>query len=75
MAKKRFKKQPSKYENEALLLTSTVERIEVQNAVINGKFKTVFYCKSDDNPEGQICVYWQRTTFKVGSKFITEKGV
>ena len=69
MAKKRFKQQPSKYENEAILLTSTVQRIEVQNIEINGKFKTVFYCKSHDKPEGQSCVYWGRTTFKAGSRF------
>ena len=69
MAKKRFKQQPSKYENEAILLTSTVQRIEVQNIEINGKFKTVFYCKSNDKPEGQLCIVWGRTTFRAGSRF------
>ena len=69
MRRKLKKRFVSKYENEALILTSTIERIEVQNVEINGKFKTVFYCKSNDKPEGQLCIVWGRTTFKVGSRF------
>lgn len=77
--KKKFVKQPSKYENDAILITSVVKKIELQNVEINEKLKTVFYCESNTIPEGRLCITWGRTNLEIGDKFqakgrITENG-
>ena len=67
--RKKFVRQPSKYENEAILVTSTVKKIELQNVEVNEKLKTVFYCESNQLPEGRLCIAWGRTNIDVGSRF------
>ena len=79
MRKKQRKKYVSKYENDAVLISSVVTKIEIQNVEIKDKFKTVFYCESKAKPEGRMCVQWGRSSVKVGDKFeakgrITEDG-
>lgn len=66
--RRRYVKQPSKYEAEKVHISTEVIRIELQNEIINEKYKTVFYCKSDTNPEGRMCVAWGKTRIVVGSK-------
>ena len=50
MAKKRkpFIKK-SQFEDDAVRTVSTIINIELQNQEINGKYKTVFYCKRKNN--------------------------
>lgn len=67
--KKKFVRQPSKYENDAILVTSTVKKIELQNVEINEKLKTVFYCDSKIIPEGRLCIAWGRMNLEVGDTF------
>ena len=69
MAKKRkpFIKK-SQFEDNAVRTISTIINIELQNQEINGKYKTVFYCKSSKFPDGRMCIAWGRTTFKVGDE-------
>ena len=67
--RKKFVRQPSKYENEAILVTSTVKKIELQNVEINEKLKTVFYCDSNTIPAGRLCIVWGRTALEVGDEF------
>ncbi len=63
-----------KWKQENLVLNRTkILKIEFQNKLINDKFKTVFYCKSKDNPNGRLCVAWERTNFSEGD-FIEMKG-
>lgn len=59
---------PQKWRKELIQIDSIVIKIELQNEIINDKFKTVFYCSSKAEPEGRMCVAWGRTTFKVGDK-------
>ena len=66
--RKRYVKQPSKYEAEKIHITSEVIKIELQNQLVNDKYKTVFYCKSNTLPEGRMCVSWEKTRIVVGSK-------
>lgn len=68
MARRKIIKQPSKYEKDAIRVISTITEIELQNQEVNGKWKTVFYCKSNSNPKGRMCIIWGRTTFKVGDE-------
>ena len=68
MYKKSFNK-PSKYDKDAIIVNSTVKKIELQNVEINEKLKTVFYCESEILQEGRLCILWGRTSIKVGDKF------
>lgn len=75
MSRKKHKKRyVSKYEEDSILITSTIIKIEQQNEIIGEKFKNVFYLKSKNYPEtGRMCVSWGRTIFNVGDE-ITAKG-
>lgn len=68
MGRKKFIKKISKYESEKVHITSTVIKIEEQNVLVNDKYKTVFYCESQSNPEGRMCIAWGKTRIIVGSK-------
>lgn len=57
-----------KWENEHILYTAKVIRIEEQNKEIGDKLKTVFFIESKIIPEGRMCVTWGRTTFHVGDE-------
>lgn len=69
MARRRFFKKSSKYADEAMMVVSTVKKIELQNVEVNDKLKTVFYCESTQLPEGRLCIAWGRTNIDVGSRF------
>ena len=69
MARKRFVKKLSKYEKDAMIVDSIVKKIELLNAEVNNKLKTVFYCESKDLPDGRLCITWGRTNIEVGSRF------
>ena len=73
--RKRYIRKPSKYEDEATIVESTVTKIDFQNKEINGKLKTVFYCKSYLCPDGdgRMCITWQRNTIQIGDK-VAMKG-
>lgn len=66
MSRRKFIRKVSKYEDEAVLYTSQVLKIEEQNIIINEKYKTVFYCKSSKLPEGRMCIAWGRTNIQAG---------
>lgn len=69
MARKRFIRKPSKYEDQAILVESSIIEILEQNVeYADGRLKNVFRCKSSTNPEGRMCIQWGRTTFEVGSR-------
>lgn len=67
MARRKPFRKTSQFEKDAVRVISIITNIEVQNQEINGKLKTVFYCKSK-NPDGRICITWGRTTFSVGDE-------
>ena len=69
MARRKFAKKFSKYADEAIIVVSTVKKIELQNVEVNEKLKTVFYCESNQLPEGRLCIAWGRTNIDVGSRF------
>lgn len=73
MARKRKKRQPSKYEKDAVLVSATVNKIDFINLEVNGKLKTVFYCPSYICPEGRMCIAWGRTNIQIGDE-IQMKG-
>lgn len=63
------KRQPSKYEKDAVIVSATVSKIDFLNTEVNGKLKSVFYCPSYYAPEGRMCIYWGgRTTVEVGDR-------
>lgn len=64
---RRKKKYTSKYEAEKVHISTTVIKIEEQNVLVNDKYKTVFYCESQNNPEGRMCIAWGKTRIIVGS--------
>ncbi len=67
MAKKRFFKRRSKYEDEAILVSSVITEIIEENAEYpNGKIKNVFKCKSSTDPEGRLCILWGRSCLEIG---------
>lgn len=69
MARRKFIKKTSKYEQDAIMIVSTVKKIELLNVEVNDKLKTVFYCESNQLPEGRLCIAWGRTNIDVGSRF------
>lgn len=74
MARKRFVRKPSKYEDQAALIQSVVtEIIEDNKEYSDGKIKNVFRCKSSKIPEGRMCIKWGRTPIEVGCE-IQMKG-
>ena len=68
--RKKYIKKPSKYADEATIVESIVTKIDFQNKEINGKLKTVFYCKSYLCPDGdgRMCILWEYNTIKTGDK-------
>lgn len=66
--RKKYIRQPSKYEAEKVHISTEVIKIELQNELVNEKYKTVFYCKSTTNPKGRMCVAWGKTRIVEGSK-------
>lgn len=66
--RKKYTKTVSKFRDEKIHISSEVIKIELQNELINEKYKTVFYCKSETKPEGRMCVAWGKTRIVVGSK-------
>lgn len=42
MSRRKFTKKLSKYADEAIMVVSTVKKIELQNVEVNQKLKTVF---------------------------------
>ena len=70
MSRRRTKKrQMSKYENDAVIVTAKISKIDCLNVEAgNGKYKTVFYCPSYYAPEGRMCVYWKYTGIKEGDE-------
>jgi len=65
MRKRKFR-TPSKYEADAMIIESVVTKIDFRNREINGKRKTVFYCKSYLCPEGRMCITWKYNTIAIG---------
>ncbi len=66
MPKKRYVSR--KYLENTFIFPTKVLRIEEQNLLVNDKYKTVFYCKSINYPEGIMCIAWGRTTIKEGDR-------
>ena len=64
--KKRRKK--SKYEDEAVLVKTKVNKIDFINQLVKDKYKSVFYCPSYIEPEGRRCIYWGRITLEAGDE-------
>lgn len=73
--KKRYIRKPSKYKDEAMIVESIITKIDFQNKEINGKLKTVFYCRSYLCPDGdgRMCILWGYNTLSVGDR-IQMKG-
>lgn len=68
---RRRKKKPyvSKWENDAVLITSIVLSFEYQNKEIGDRTKNVLYLKSKSYPEtGRLCVLWGRCNARVGDE-------
>ena len=65
--RKKYIRQPSKYEAEKVHISAEVIKIEIQNEIVNEKYKTVFYCRSSINPKGRMCVAWGKTRIIEGS--------
>ncbi|MBR5202821.1 MAG: hypothetical protein IKW45_06110 [Clostridia bacterium] len=69
MAKKRFIRKPSKYEDQAILIHSVVtEIIERNKEYSDSRIKNVFRCKSSVIPEGRMCILWGRSAIEVGDE-------
>lgn len=67
--RKRFERKPSKYKEQAILITSTVVGIDYQNEDVGERVKNVFYLKSKQYPEtGRMCVLWGRSSFNIGDE-------
>lgn len=67
MARKRFVRKPSKYEDQAVLIQSVVtDIIEFNKEYPDGRIKNVFRCKSSRIPEGRMCIQWGRTSIEIG---------
>ena len=64
--RKRRKKEPSKYEKDAVIVDATISRIDFINMEIGDKYKSVFYCPSYLEPEGRMCVFWGMTNLEIG---------
>lgn len=70
--RKKYIKKPSKYADDATIVESTVTKIDYQNKIINGKLKTVFYCKSYLCPDGdgRMCILWGYNTIQEGDQIV-----
>jgi len=81
MGRRKFKRFISKYEDDAVLVKSTIIRFEYRNKEINNRLKNVFYIESKSYPEnGRMCVLWGRCCANAGDEVeckgrINEQGV
>ena len=73
MRKKKFKKQKSKYADEAVIVEAKVCKIDFLNQEIGNSLKSVFYCPSYYAPEGRMCIYYKKCNIEIGDK-ISMKG-
>lgn len=66
MRKRNFKKTTSKFlENAVIVRTSIIEIIE-KNKPYGNRYKNVFRCSSEKNPNGRICVLWGKFNLEIG---------
>lgn len=75
MVRRKFVRKKSKYEDDAMIATAKVCKIDYKNEP-TGKgetLKTVFYCPSNLCPEGRMCIVYGRVSFEVGDE-VTMKG-
>lgn len=63
----------SKIEEEAIIYDSVVQKIDYKNQEVNEKLKNCFYVKSENKPEGVMCILWGRSSINVGD-YISMKG-
>ncbi len=69
MRRRKFVRK-SKYEDNAVLINSTIQKIDIQNEEIGDKYKNVFYIKSNTYPEGRMCILWGESSFEVGDNIV-----
>ncbi len=50
------------------LWTTEILSFKEKNIVYNDKFKNVFFCKSKEKEDGQMCIMWGRTSANTGDK-------
>ena len=74
MSRKRTRKrQMSKYKNDAMIGTGTIDRIDFINFKVGDKLKTVFYVKTYYAPEGRMCILWGPSNIQIGDE-VSMKG-
>lgn len=68
MARKKRKqvKQPSKFVEDAMIVTTKIVEIEELNKPFDNRYKSVFYCESQKSETPVMCIFWKRTTISVG---------
>lgn len=71
--RRRYKRQISKYEEQALNAEGKIIKIDYKNQIVGEKYKTVFYVPSLLCPEGRRCVTWGHTNINVGD-YVELKG-
>lgn len=66
MRKRKFKKTTSKFLEDAVLVRTTITEIIESNKPYGDRYKNVFKCSSQKNPEGRMCVLWGKYNLEVG---------
>lgn len=70
MAKRRYVRKKSKYEDDAIFYETEIQKIDFLNQEIKERYKSVFYVKSSLLPEGKMCVYWGNCNLQVGDRVV-----
>lgn len=71
MARRKYKRFISKYENDAVLINSTIINFEYKNKEVGERFKNVFFLKSTKFPEtGRLSILWGRCSANIGDEVI-----
>ena len=57
----------NKYEDDLMIVNSTVTEIVEKNTVINEKYKNVFMCESASGTP-RMCILWSQSNLEVGDE-------
>lgn len=64
--RKFFKKQSSKFLEDAVIVRTTIIEMIEKKKPYGDRYKNVFKCSSKKNPDGRMCVLWGAYNLDVG---------
>lgn len=73
MSRRKKKPYVSKWEKDAILITSKIINFEYKNKEVSDSLKNVFYLESSKYPQtGRMCVMWGRCNANEGDEIVAK---